>query len=64
MTTSTLIEETIVALKPKIKKALYQTSLEHREDLEQELNLKIISHFNKLDISDIPGFFEIAERDN
>lgn len=54
-----LIEEVIRMLKPIIKKALNQIPIEHREDLEQELYLKIIKKVTEENLDDLPGFFEM-----
>ena len=52
------MEEIIIKFTPKIRKSLYQTSLQERNDLRQEVNLKIIEAVHKYDIESIPGFWD------
>jgi len=58
------MDDTVVFLlielfKPKIMRALYQTSLQDRDDLMQELNCKLIVELRKYDLAATPGFWEI-----
>ncbi|KAB2372792.1 MULTISPECIES: hypothetical protein [Bacillus] len=48
----------IEAFKPKIKKSLFNTSLGEREDLEQEIKLKIVEKINDIYSDEVPGFFQ------
>lgn len=50
-------EETIRRLHPKIKKSLYYTKLQDREDLEQELKTKIVECIHRDNFEDVPGFW-------
>jgi len=53
---------------PKLKYCLYQTHPYLREDLHQDLLIKLISTIRKYDINTIPGFWEfknnIADKSN
>lgn len=49
-------------MKPKIKKVLLQTSLQNREDLEQELIELIIKKIKDNSFDDAPGFFEFINK--
>jgi hypothetical protein len=53
--------EVIEMLKPAIRKAIIQAPIEHRDDLEQELYLKIVKKISEENIEELPGFFEILE---
>ncbi|WP_374019833.1 helix-turn-helix domain-containing protein [Paenibacillus thiaminolyticus] len=55
------MEEIILRFTPTIQKYLYQTSVQERNDLKQEINLKIIEAVYKYDISSIPGFWDFIE---
>ncbi|WP_036803248.1 hypothetical protein [Pontibacillus halophilus] len=48
----------INAFDPKIKKVLANTPLQEREDLEQEIKIKIYEKMDVLDSFNAPGFFE------
>ncbi len=61
MNKNALTVEIIQMLKPIIKKALLQTSNEHREDLEQELYLKIVKKISQENTDNLPDFFEVLE---
>lgn len=54
-------EETIRQLHPKIKKSLHHTSTQDREDLEQELKLKITECIYNDVFEKPPGFWEFAD---
>ncbi|WDV06125.1 hypothetical protein [Lysinibacillus irui] len=43
---------------PKIKQCLHQTSYQEREDLEQEIKLKIIEKLAKQEFNDTPSFWD------
>jgi hypothetical protein len=45
----------------KIQKILSQTIYKERDDLAQEIRLKIIEKLNTLEFSDIPGFWSFIE---
>lgn len=59
---TTEVEQTIKQLEPKIKKSLYHTNHQDREDLEQELKTKIAECFYNDVFERTPGFWEFAER--
>ncbi|WP_019913616.1 helix-turn-helix domain-containing protein [Paenibacillus sp. HW567] len=54
------IEEIIHKFNPKIRKSLSQTSVQNRNDLRQEVNLKMIEAINKFDVESVPGFWEFV----
>jgi len=54
-------ESAIKKLQPKIKKSLYYTKPQNREDLEQELTIKIIECFRYNVFDKVPGFWEFIE---
>jgi hypothetical protein len=49
-------------LHPKIKKSLYYTKPQDREDLEQELKMKITECIHNDVFEQPPGFWEFAKR--
>lgn len=51
------IEKIIKIFTPKVKKTLLQTNMQYREDLEQELQLKIINLIKMYDIEQVVGFW-------
>ncbi|WP_179281279.1 helix-turn-helix domain-containing protein [Paenibacillus sp. XY044] len=48
----------LAAFTPKIKASLYQVPADHREDLKQELYIKMIEVIRSFDISDLNLNFE------
>lgn len=44
---------------PKVKGSLYQTQSLHRDDLRQELMIKLIKSIKKYDIESVPGFWDM-----
>ncbi|SDM91816.1 helix-turn-helix domain-containing protein [Sediminibacillus halophilus] len=46
------------AFEPKVKKSLYQTEERNREDMYQDLQLKMVEAVTSYDISTVPGFFD------
>lgn len=56
------IEQAIKKLNPKIKKSLFATKAQDREDLEQEIKMKIAECFHNDVFEQAPGFWEFAER--
>lgn len=58
------IEAILNRFNPQIKKALKNTSYQEREDLEQEIKLKILEKVNSLDIESPPGFWEFIKKNN
>lgn len=57
-------EQAIKKLDPKIKKSLFSTNVQNREDLEQEIKLKITECFKNDVFEKTPGFWEFAKRFN
>lgn len=53
-------EEVIRILPPKIKSVLLQTTLQDRDDLEQELKLLIITKM-KNGFNETPSFFDMIK---
>lgn len=56
------IEQALKQLHPKIKKSLYYTKPQDRQDLEQELKTKIIECFHNDVFEQTPGFWELFRR--
>lgn len=46
---------------PKLKQSLYQTSQQDREDLEQDLILKMIEIIYRYNLESTPGFWEFQK---
>lgn len=57
------VSEVLELLNPKIKSSLKQTSYQDREDLEQEIKLKILQHLDNVNKRDIPNFFSFLNED-
>lgn len=55
------MESIILKFNPKLQKSLYQTTLQDRNDLKQEIHLKIIEAVYKYDIETVPGFWEFIQ---
>ena len=49
----------IRSFEPKIKKSLYLTRMENREDLEQELKIKLIRYVRDYSLESVPGLFDL-----
>lgn len=47
---------------PKLKSCLYQTQPFNREDLRQDLLIKLINTIKEYDIHSIPGFWDMKNR--
>ncbi|WP_201714528.1 helix-turn-helix domain-containing protein [Rossellomorea arthrocnemi] len=52
----------IRTFEPKIKKSLYLTRVENREDLEQELKIKLIRYVRDYSLENVPGLFDVNEQ--
>jgi hypothetical protein len=52
----------IRTFEPKIKKSLYLTRVENREDLEQELRIKLIRYVRDYSLENVPGLFDVNEQ--
>lgn len=48
----------IYKLNPKIKKSLQQTTLQEKENLEQELIFRVIKIIHSFNTRKVPGFWE------
>jgi len=46
---------------PKIHRSLQQTSLQNREDLAQDLKIKLLVWIKNYDVETTPGFYEMIE---
>ncbi|SDK27190.1 hypothetical protein [Sediminibacillus albus] len=55
------LTEIIIQMEPKIRKSIANTSSQERDDLEQEIKLKIIEIVTKGVIKDTPGFWEFKK---
>ncbi|WP_375335792.1 hypothetical protein [Bacillus sp. WMMC1349] len=55
-------DEVIDKFLPKIKKSLKNTSIQEREDLEQEIKIKIFEKLKVLTEIKAPGFFEFLDK--
>lgn len=55
-------ESVIELMVPKIKKTLTKVSFRHREDVEQDLKLKIIESINNVKFDQTPGFCEFKRK--
>ncbi|MBO2536281.1 MULTISPECIES: helix-turn-helix domain-containing protein [Rummeliibacillus] len=58
------VEKILKAFKPKIKKSLQQTKFQNRVDIEQELELKLISIIKMYEVDELDGFWRFYERQN
>jgi len=47
---------------PKLKHCLYQTHPHNREDLRQDLLIKLINSIKKYDVNSVPGFWDLKKR--
>ena len=54
------IELIVKKMSPKIRKSLYVVDPENREDLEQEIKLKLIEAIYKYEMKSVPGFWEFT----
>lgn len=62
MTAAANVEHALTKLDPKIKKSLYYTKPQERQDLEQELKTKITECYYNDVFKHPPGFWEFAEQ--
>lgn len=46
---------------PKINRSLQQTSQQNREDLAQDLKIKLLIWIRNYDVESTPGFYEMIE---
>ena len=52
----------IRTFEPKIKKSLYLTQVENRDDLEQELKIRLIRYVRDYSLENVPGLFDLNEQ--
>lgn len=57
-------DDVIEIMQFKIKKELYQTDIENREDLLQEIYLMILKTLNTLEIYQKHSLLELIQKDN
>ncbi|KQL50563.1 hypothetical protein AN964_23210 [Heyndrickxia shackletonii] len=55
------VEELLIQLEPKIKRELFQTTPQNREDLEQHIKLKIVEKTEKINSITAPTLEEFLE---
>ncbi|WP_152657520.1 helix-turn-helix domain-containing protein [Oceanobacillus sp. CFH 90083] len=55
------ILQVISFFEPSIKKNLRNTPYQERNDLEQEISMKILEKINKLQSLEVPTFFEFID---
>ncbi|MER2006389.1 MAG: helix-turn-helix domain-containing protein [Psychrobacillus sp.] len=51
----------ITYFEPKLKSCLYQTYPTNREDLHQDLLVKLITTIKKYDVDSVPGFWDMKK---
>ncbi|PFA68122.1 hypothetical protein CN378_08415 [Bacillus sp. AFS015802] len=52
----------IRTFEPKIKKSLYLTRVDYRDDLEQELKMKLVRYVRDYSLENVPGLFDLKEQ--
>lgn len=57
------VEEILIDFDKKIQKCLNQTSISEREDLSQEIKLKIIEKLMSIEFRDTPSFWDLVQKD-
>ncbi|MDO7907174.1 helix-turn-helix domain-containing protein [Paenibacillus sp. JX-17] len=55
------MERILELFQPKISRSLCQTSIQERDDLRQELYLKMIEAVQKYDLDRTPGFWQFVD---
>lgn len=55
------LENVIDLFSPKIHRSLQQTKKQFREDLSQELKIKIVNCTRKYDVDKTPGYFQMID---
>lgn len=53
--------DVISLFEPKLKKVIFQTQPLYREDLQQDLLIKMIHCIKKYDTNSVPGFWEMKK---
>jgi hypothetical protein len=49
------------SFQPKIKKSLKNTDYQDREDLEQEINMKVVEKYNTISYDGCPSIWELLK---
>lgn len=57
----TFQKEILQMLQPKINSILYETKIQDREDLRQEIHIAILKVLKEKDFQDPPSFFELIK---
>jgi len=58
------VEQILSSFKYKIKKNLVRVPQQDREDLEQEIKVKIIEKLNEIEFEETKGFWEFVTEDD
>lgn len=56
------VEELLIHLEPKIRRELFQTSNQNRDDLEQHIKLKILEKKEQINSINAPNLEEFIEQ--
>ncbi|MBM7647033.1 hypothetical protein JOD45_003268 [Scopulibacillus daqui] len=56
------VDDILKQMEPKIRKTLYSIPKSYREDVEQDLKLKIIQTIDNVKYEETPGFFEFKQK--
>lgn len=59
---SKAVVKILKAFKPKINKALKQTRFQYKSDMDQELQLKLVTIIKKYDVEELEGFWEFYDK--
>lgn len=54
----------IQKMEPKIKKSIRHIPWQYREDVEQEIKMKVMESIDKVNTYDVPSFFEYTAKEN
>ncbi|MEK4563355.1 hypothetical protein MKX54_01510 [Alkalihalobacillus sp. FSL R5-0424] len=57
-------KELIQKMEPKIKKSIRHIPWQYREDVEQEIKMKVMESIDKVNTYDVPSFFEYTAKEN
>ncbi|TSB47879.1 hypothetical protein [Alkalicoccobacillus porphyridii] len=56
-------EALIKKMEPKIKKSVQSIPWQYREDVEQEIKMKVMESIDNVKTVDVPGFFEYTQKE-
>lgn len=56
-------EALIRKMEPKIKKSVQSIPWHYREDVEQEIKIKVMESIGNVKTVDVPGFFEYTKKE-